>query len=106
MIIGGGGTSAPSNGLFFDPPGCRVITGVGTPDPLTGKRASIYVREHAPWSGVRNAAHAYGFAEFRLDPGSRPGGDTTMTVTYYDVTRSDGRAVPFETFRLRRPRRD
>ena len=31
MVIGGGGTSKPSNGLFFDPPQCRVITAVGAP---------------------------------------------------------------------------
>jgi 3',5'-cyclic AMP phosphodiesterase CpdA len=36
MVIGGGGTSHPSNQLFFNPPACRVITGVGEPDPKTG----------------------------------------------------------------------
>lgn len=29
MIIGGGGTSAPSNKLFYDPPRCDVIMSVG-----------------------------------------------------------------------------
>jgi hypothetical protein len=107
MVIGGGGTSLPSNQLFFNPPGCRVITAVAaTPDPATGKRAPIYVKEDAPWSAVRNAAHAYGFAAFRLDPGTRPGGYTTITVTYYDVVGSNGELAPFETFTLRRPRRD
>ncbi len=107
MVIGGGGTSSPSNQLFFDPPGCRVITAVAaTRDPATGKRAPVYVKEDAPWSAVRNAAHSYGFAAFRLDPGSRPGGNTTITVTYYDVVGSNGAIAPFETFILRRPRRD
>ena len=106
LVIGGGGTSVPSNQLFFDPPGCRVITAVGTPDPATGKRPPIYAKEDAPWSAVRNAAHAYGFAEFRLDPGSRPGGETTISVTYFDVVGSEGQLAPFETFTLRRPRRD
>jgi hypothetical protein len=55
---------------------------------------------------VRNAAHSYGFAAFSLDPGSRAGGYTTITVTYYDVIGSDGELAPFETFSLRRPRRD
>jgi hypothetical protein len=32
MVIGGGGTSVPSNQLFFNPPACRVITAVGEPD--------------------------------------------------------------------------
>jgi 3',5'-cyclic AMP phosphodiesterase CpdA len=106
MVIGGGGTSVPSNHLFFDPPACRVITGVGERDASTGKRPPIYVNEDAPWSAVRNAANAYGFAAFRLDPGSHPGGDTTIEVTYYDVIGSDGALAPFETFTLRRPRRD
>ena len=106
MIIGGGGTSAPSNQLFFDPPACRVITAVGEPDAATGKRHPIYVKEDAPWSAVRNAAHSYGFAAFRVDPGSRAGGMTTIEVTYYDVLGNDGKVAPFETFTLRRPRRD
>lgn len=107
MIIGGGGTSVPSNQLFFDPPGCRVITAVAeTRDPATGKRAPVYVKEEAPWSAVRNAAHAYGFAAFTLDPGTKRGGYTTIKVTYYDVVGTDGHLAPFETFTLRRPRRD
>lgn len=105
MVIGGGGTSAPSNQLFFDPPACRVITAVGPPDPTTGKRPPVYVQEAAPWSAVRNAANSYGFAAFTVDPGHR-GGHTTMTVTYYDVTGLGGALTPFETFELRRPRRD
>jgi hypothetical protein len=106
MVIGGGGTSVPSNQLFFDPPACRVITAVAAPDPATGKRSPIYVKEEAPWSAVRNAAHSYGFAAFDLDPGSRPGDFTSIKVTYYDVVGPDGRLAPFETFTLRRPRRD
>jgi len=106
MVIGGGGTSVPSNGLFFDPPQCRVITAVGAPDPQTGKRPPVYVKEHAPWSAVRNAAHSYGFAAFTVDPGSQQGGITTIKVVYYDVVGRDGRLAPFETFTLRRSRRD
>ena len=48
MVIGGGGTSVPSNRLFFNPPACRVITAVGEPDATTGKRPPIYVKEEAP----------------------------------------------------------
>jgi len=106
MVIGGGGTSLPSNKLFFDPPQCRVVTAVGELDPAKGKRPPIYVKEHAPWSAVRNAAHAYGFAAFSVDPGSQPGGLTTITVTYYDIVGRGGQIAPFETFTLRRPRRD
>ncbi len=106
MVIGGGGTSVPSNRLFFNPPQCRVITKVGAPDPVHGRRPPVYVKEDAPWSAVRNAARAYGFAAFAVDPGSQPGGITTITVTYYDVVGHGGQIAPFETFTLRRPRRD
>lgn len=106
MVIGGGGTSVPSNRLFFDPPQCRVITKVGEPDPAHDRRPPVYVKENAPWSAVRNAAHAYGFAAFAVDPGSRPGSMTSITVTYYDVVGHGGQIAPFETFTLRRPRRD
>jgi len=64
------------------------------------------VHEQAPWSAVRNAARSYGFAAFAVDPGSAPGGVTTIKVTYYDVVGGDGQLAPFETFTLRRPRRD
>jgi hypothetical protein len=107
MVIGGGGTSVPSNELFFDPPQCRVIVAVGpTRDPETGRRPPVYIKEDAPWSAVRNAAHAYGFAAFTVDPGSEPGGFTTIKVVYYDVLGPDGQLAVFETFTLRRPRRD
>jgi hypothetical protein len=105
MVIGGGGTSVPSNTLFFNPPACRVITAVGDPDPTTGKRPPVYVEELAPWSAVRNAAHSYGFAAFTVDPGTHRGGFTTIEVTYYDVVGTDGQLAPFESFTLRRPRR-
>jgi len=106
MVIGGGGTSRPSNALFFDPPQCRVITAVGEVNPKTGKRPSVYVLEPAAWSAVRNGAHGYGFAAFTVDPGTRRGGLTTIKVTYYDVTGPDGQLAPFESFTLQRPRRD
>jgi hypothetical protein len=105
MVIGGGGTSAPSNELFFHPPQCRVIVSVGPPDRETGKRPPVYVRENAPWSAVRNAAHSYGFAAFTVDPGTQAGGFTTIKVVYYDVVGPGGQLAPFETFTLRRPRR-
>ncbi len=39
-------------------------------------------------------------------PGQSRGGITTIKVTYYDVAGPDGQLAPFETFTLRRPRRD
>jgi len=106
MVLGGGGTSVPSNGLFFTPPQCRVITSVTSPDPTTGKRAPVYVTEPAAWSAVRDAANAYGFAAFTVDPGTRRGGVTSIEVTYYDVVGLGGELRAFETFTLTRPRTD
>ena len=106
MVLGGGGTSVPSNQLFFTPPRCRVITAVGAPDPTTGKRPAVYVTEDAPWSGVRDAAHSYGFAAFTVDPGTQREGVTAIRVTYYDVLGPDGQLEAFESFTLTRPRAD
>jgi hypothetical protein len=106
MVIGGGGTSAPSNQLFFNPPACRVITSVTAPDPTTGKRAPVYTHEDAPWSAVRDAANSYGFAAFSVDPGRHRGDLTTITVTYYDVVGAEGELRPFESFKLQRRRSD
>jgi len=72
MVIGGGGTSAPSNQLFFNPRN-SVITSVGEADPATGKRPPVYVTEQAPWSAVRNAALPMARA-FAVEPGAQPGG--------------------------------
>jgi hypothetical protein len=106
MVIGGGGTSVPSNGLLFDPPRCRVIVGVGQPDPVRHKRPPVYVIEDAPWSAVRDREHPYGFAAFTVDPGRHRGDETTLKVTYYNVVGPGGALAPFDTFTLRRPRSD
>lgn len=106
MVLGGGGTSVPSNQLLFTPPECRVIVSVSDqPDPATHHRVPVYVHEPAPWSAVRDAANSYGFGAFEVDPGT-PGGDTTITVTYYNVTGVGGGLEAFESFTLRRPRSD
>src|SRR6202008_904236 len=39
LVIGGGGTSIPSNGMFFKEPRCRVLTGVGDFDPAVGHKS-------------------------------------------------------------------
>ena len=105
MILGGGGTSAPSNQDLYNPAQAKVITGVG-PAGANGKRPPIYEMEQAPWSAVRDQAHAYGFAAFDVDPG-HPGGTTKITVTYYDSLGSGaGELAAFESFVLERPRSD
>ncbi|MCX3059520.1 purple acid phosphatase family protein [Streptomyces beihaiensis] len=103
MVIGGGGTSVPSNELLFPTPECRVIVEVGDIDPETGKRKPVYVHEDAPWSAVRDGRHPYGFAAFEVDPGS-PGGDTSIHVTYYSVSGPYGALTAVDRFTLTRPR--
>ncbi|GAA2344824.1 metallophosphoesterase family protein [Dactylosporangium salmoneum] len=105
MVLGGGGTSAPSNALFFEPAQCRVITGVG-PVGSNGKRPPIYVQEDAPWSASRDKTNPYGFAAFTVDPGNHPGDATRMEVTYYSVSGPFGELTAVDTFTLVRPRRD
>jgi len=110
MIIGGGGTSAPSNGLFYDPPKCDVIVGVGPQAPFTNpatrpKRTKITIQEDADWVGVRDRAHSYGFARFDVDPKSAPGW-TSIDVTFFDTAPSvTGDPTVLETFTLKRPHR-
>jgi Purple acid Phosphatase, N-terminal domain/Calcineurin-like phosphoesterase len=106
MVIGTGGTSAPSNRLFYEPPKCDVIMSVGPPPGPGKKRPPFKVTEDAVWAGHRDATDAYGFAAFDVDPG-RPGGTTTMRVTFYAAGSSaTATPTPVDTFTLQRPRRD
>ncbi|CQD23532.1 metallophosphoesterase [Mycolicibacterium conceptionense] len=104
LVIGGGGTSIPSNRMFFPEPRCRVLTGVGAVDPALGKRTPRYVTEAAPWSAFRDRDHAYGFVMFDVDPGS-PGGQTSIEATYFAVDGPFGQTTPADHFTLRKPRR-
>jgi len=111
MIIGGGGTSAPSNQLLLDPPKCEVITSVsdqpasskGSPRP---KRTPVKEVEDATWVGTRDKQHAWGFASFDVDPG-QPGEMTRIRVQVWDTAPSvSGAPTVFDEFTLQRPRRD
>jgi hypothetical protein len=103
VVIGGGGTSAPSNTLFFDRPRCRVLTGVDGFDPAIGRKAPIYVIEDAPWSAFRDRENPYGFAAFEVDPG-QPGGKTSIKATHYAVHGPAGALSVVDQFTLTRPR--
>src|SRR5262249_44805086 len=103
MVIGSGGTSAPSNGLFFTPARCRVITGVGAPDPATGKRPPIYLTEDAPWSAVRDPAHAYVFAPSTAAP-AKPGAMPPIQAPYSAVPAPFGALPLAARFPPPRPR--
>ncbi|MBO0854805.1 MAG: metallophosphoesterase family protein [Nocardia sp.] len=105
LVIGGGGTSSPSNGLLFPDKQCRVLTGVGDFDAALNKKTPIYEPEQAPWSAFRDPEHPYGFCAFDVDPG-KPGGNTTITATYYALTGPASDLKPVDTFTLTRPRSD
>ena len=107
MVIGGGGTSVPSNQLFFNPPACRVITAVGEPDPATGKRPPVYVQ-----GGRALVGGAQRRPRLRLRGLHRRSGLTARRHHHdqghllrrgRDRTASSRRSKPFT---LRRPRRD
>jgi hypothetical protein len=60
------------------------------------------------WSAMTDPVDAYGVAYFQVDPG-RPGGDTTITVTYYHAPTQKSGTPDYsvlESFQLTRPRRD
>ncbi|MGD1253843.1 purple acid phosphatase family protein [Mycobacterium seoulense] len=105
VVIGGGGTSAPTNAFFFPEPRCRVLTGVGAFDPGLGRKAPIYVVEDAPWSAFRDRDHPYGFAAFDVDPGP-PGGNTSIEATHYALSGTFGEVTVVDRFTLTKPRRD
>jgi hypothetical protein len=105
LVIGGGGTSSPSNGMFFAQPRCRVLTAVNGFDPAIGRKAPTYVQEDAPWSAFRDRDNPYGFTAFDVDPGP-PGGNTTIKATHYAVTGPFGGLKVVDQFTLTRPRGD
>jgi 3',5'-cyclic AMP phosphodiesterase CpdA len=105
LVIGGGGTSIPSNTFLFPEPRCRVLTAVGGVDPAVGHKVPEYVQEPAPWSVFRDRDNPYGFVQFDVDPG-QPGGNTSIAATYYAVKGPFGETIPVDRFTLTRPRRD
>jgi 3',5'-cyclic AMP phosphodiesterase CpdA len=103
LVIGGGGTSAPSNTMFFPEPRCRVLVGVGDFDPALGRKAPRYVVEEAPWSAFRDRDNPYGFVAFDVDPG-QPGGNTTIRATYHVLGGLFGATREVDHFTLTKPR--
>jgi len=105
LVIGGGGTSIPSNRMFFAEPRCQVLMSVGEVNPATRHKTPHYIQETAPWSVFRDHENPCGFVSFDVDPG-QPGGNTSMAATYYAVSGPFGEVTPVDKFMLTRPRRD
>ena len=104
LVIGGGGTSIPSNKALFPSPRCRVLTAVAPREPGATRGVPTYVEEAAPWSAFRDPVNPYGFVVFDLDPGTS-GGTTSIAATYYALG-PDGSVRPVDEFTLVRPRSD
>jgi 3',5'-cyclic AMP phosphodiesterase CpdA len=105
MVLGGGGNSSNTNTEFFTNGEAKVITAVS--GPVSGaKRTPTYVMEEAVWSAYRDVEHPYGFAAFDVDPGTAPGGTTSIRVTYYNVIQPYGTVQKLESFMLHRKRSD
>ncbi|HEY0246939.1 MAG TPA: metallophosphoesterase family protein [Gryllotalpicola sp.] len=107
MVLGGGGVNGVTNESFteddFDGDGHHSAY---VQMEHLGKFNSVKEQEAAIWIGVRDEQHPYGFAEFTVDPGRRPGDTTNIYVTYYNVLIPTGELAVFEKFTLQRRRSD
>jgi hypothetical protein len=120
MVIGGGGTSSHDDVYGKDTAGSNPVYGG---DPV----AQVYLdtaadevykavatgSEIATYSAVRdpNTTYPWGLATFDVDPGSHPGDQTTISVTFYHtpaatVANPFPAPVVFDTFTLSKPRSD
>ena len=120
MVIGGGGTSSHDDVYGADTVGSDPVYGG---DPV----AQVYLdtpadevykavgsgSEVGTYSAVRDpdTTHPWGLATFDLDPGSHPGDQTTITVTFYHTPAATVASpfpapVVFDTFTLTKPRGD
>ena len=123
LILGGGGTNAPSTNTASTPlttkREAKIFTKPNLPAahrhrPGVYTRAAADAREDAVWSAVRDPSTGYGIAVFDVDPAA--GNLTTIDVTYLHAVGADpvnpttgaaGAPTPnysvFETFTLFRP---
>jgi hypothetical protein len=116
-----GGPSPGGRSPHRPQPQAKVFTRANRPartgTPGVYARAAADAVEDAIWSARRDTSTGYGVAVFDVDPGTRAGGQTSITVTQYHAVGADpvnpatgakGAPTPdyteFETFRLVRPR--
>jgi hypothetical protein len=126
LVLGSGGSTPGPAAARAGVPGAgdatvaRVITRpvASVPDPrvpVGGTQAGASAMETATWSARRDAWTGYGIAVFDVSPGSEAGGQTSITVRWYQAVGAElvgpttGTAddyTLFETFTLVRPRSD
>ena len=117
LILGGGGTNAPTDIYGLNPTSgvaqAKVITRANR--PLQSPVAGVFMKhgadalEDAIWSAQRDTVTAYGIGVFDLDPGQAHE-PTTITVRYFHALAGDPLGAPdyelFDTIVLAKERRD
>jgi hypothetical protein len=110
LILGGGGTASHDDTYLADP--------TGTPEAFVRTQRLTFkadpdAKELATWSAVRDPdpAFPYGMAVFDVDPGTLPGGRTSITVSYYHSPSATAAnpfpaAVLYDRFTVHRNRSD
>jgi hypothetical protein len=98
VVVGSGGVGIPTPTYGTDAK--TMGPGAAVTDESGGSTS-----EPAPYSAVRLPQHPYGFVSVDVDPGSAPGGTTSLHVSYYPTSLA-GSPSTADTFTLRRPRRD
>jgi hypothetical protein len=127
LILGGGGTNKPDNsyggyGLTTTIGGQSVhAAGVNTytnPKIVAAANKGLPdTWEPAVWSAKTDTTNAYGIAAFAVNPGTAPGGTTSLTLTYYSAPAATASGTPptappaptysvLETITFTRPRSD
>src|ERR1700751_3805468 len=126
LVLGSGGSTPRAAAARVGVPGAgdatvaRVITRPvpPVPDPrvpVGDTQAGASAVETATWSARRDTWTGYGIAVFDVSPGSEAGGQTSITVRWYQAVGAElvgpttGAAdnyTLFETFTLFRPRSD
>ncbi len=98
VVVGSGGVSIPT------PTYSRDATTLQPSAAVTNESGGT-TSEPAPYSAVRLPQYPYGFVVVDVDPGTAPGGTTTMRVTYYPTPLA-GAPSAADSFTLRRTRSD
>jgi alkaline phosphatase D len=112
LILGGGGTNAPTNG-YGAPVDGAVVSGTAKVISRTERkslanrgRSEADAYETAVWSARTDTSDAYGLAVFDVDPGNSPGGPTSITLRYYHTPAGASAYALLETITLTRRRSD
>jgi hypothetical protein len=127
LVLGGGGTDKPDNTYggygTTTTVGGRSVHAAGV-NTYTNPKITAASNKGVPdtwepaiWSAMTDAADAYGIAAFTVNPGTTPGGTTTLTMNYYHAPAAVATGTPptaplaptyslLETITFTRPRSD